>query len=76
MNQKSEPKKDDKATVLEKLLQHGAEGVDALTQITGWPVEITRHALLQLIVAGRVKCLRGDGRQRYALRSEKDCHVR
>ncbi|SCK55696.1 hypothetical protein VAR608DRAFT_5753 [Variovorax sp. HW608] len=58
----------DKPAVLAKLLQHGAEGEESLTRITGWPVEVTRHALLQLIVAGKVRCLRSGGGLRYGLR--------
>lgn len=55
---------------LEKLLQHGPEDLGELTRITGWPEHETQNVLLQLIVAGKVRCMRGSGRERYALRLE------
>lgn len=53
---------------LEKLLQHGPEDLGELTRITGWPEHETQNVLLQLIVAGKVRCVRCGGRQRYGLR--------
>ena len=58
-----------KAAVLAKLLEQGSKSLDSLVCKTGWGQEVTQHALLLLVVAGRVKCVRGSGRLMYALRS-------
>lgn len=42
--------------------------MESLARGTGWSEQITRHTVLQLIVARKVKRLHGAGKVRYALR--------
>jgi len=61
----------EKAAVLAKLLQHcGAESLDRLAVLTGWGLEVTLHALLQLVMDNQVKVASMRGVIRYALRND------
>lgn len=53
-----------------KLLCVEPDTLDGLTQVTGWGQEATQHALLRLIVEGKVSCRNGSGKRLYAARTE------
>lgn len=47
-----------RADALCELLQRGPQSMDELIQLTGWDEQVTRHTLLQLVVAGKVACVK------------------
>ncbi|MDR2852908.1 MAG: hypothetical protein LBV61_07660 [Burkholderiaceae bacterium] len=58
-----------KTAVMSRLLEGRAQQIDALVDMTGWGLQITQHVLLQLVVDGRVRCLKQSGQLMYALRA-------